>query len=102
LKQLKQAARRLHEFNGFGVEQEPWKSVRVALVSRVVAERRDGHRAHEAVDTHAPLEAIQRFADAKGMTIVRSFIEQHQFGYRQVWLNLPPARARYCQKHVKA
>jgi phosphatidylethanolamine/phosphatidyl-N-methylethanolamine N-methyltransferase len=34
--------------------------------------------------------------------IVRSFIEQHQFGYRQVWLNLPPARARYCQKHVKA
>jgi phosphatidylethanolamine/phosphatidyl-N-methylethanolamine N-methyltransferase len=30
--------------------------------------------------------------------IVRSFIEQHQCGYRQVWLNLPPARARYCQK----
>jgi phosphatidylethanolamine/phosphatidyl-N-methylethanolamine N-methyltransferase len=34
--------------------------------------------------------------------IVRSFIEQHQFGYRQVWLNLPPARARYCQKHAKS
>jgi len=34
--------------------------------------------------------------------IVRSFIEQHQFGYRQVWLNLPPARARYCQKHARA
>ena len=33
--------------------------------------------------------------------IVRSFIEQHQFGYRQVWLNLPPARARYCQKHAR-
>jgi phosphatidylethanolamine/phosphatidyl-N-methylethanolamine N-methyltransferase len=33
--------------------------------------------------------------------IVRSFVEQHQFGYRQVWLNLPPARARYCQKHAK-
>ncbi len=34
--------------------------------------------------------------------IVRSFIEQHQFGYRQVWLNLPPARARYCQKHSRS
>ena len=33
--------------------------------------------------------------------IVRAFIEQHQFGYRQVWLNLPPARARYCRKHAK-
>jgi len=33
--------------------------------------------------------------------IVRSFIEQHQFGYRQVWLNLPPARARYCHKRAK-
>jgi len=33
--------------------------------------------------------------------IVRSFIEQHQFGYRQVWLNLPPARARYCQKQAR-
>jgi phosphatidylethanolamine/phosphatidyl-N-methylethanolamine N-methyltransferase len=33
--------------------------------------------------------------------IVRSFVEQHQFGYRQVWLNLPPARARYCQKHAR-
>jgi len=32
--------------------------------------------------------------------IVRSFIEQHQFGYRQVWLNLPPAKARYCRKHA--
>jgi phosphatidylethanolamine/phosphatidyl-N-methylethanolamine N-methyltransferase len=31
--------------------------------------------------------------------IVRSFIERHQFGYRQVWLNLPPARARYCRKY---
>ena len=30
--------------------------------------------------------------------IVRSFVEEHQFGYRQVWLNLPPAKARYCQK----
>jgi len=34
--------------------------------------------------------------------IVRSFIDQHQFGYRQVWLNLPPARARYCQKHARS
>jgi phosphatidylethanolamine/phosphatidyl-N-methylethanolamine N-methyltransferase len=34
--------------------------------------------------------------------IVRSFVEQHQFGYRQVWLNLPPARARYCQKHARS
>ena len=34
--------------------------------------------------------------------IVRSFIEQHQFAYRQVWLNLPPARARYCQKRAKS
>ena len=34
--------------------------------------------------------------------IVRSFMEQHQFAYRQVWLNLPPARARYCQKHAKS
>lgn len=34
--------------------------------------------------------------------IVRSFIKQHQFAYRQVWLNLPPARARYCQKHAKS
>ena len=33
--------------------------------------------------------------------IVRSFIEQHQFGYRQVWLNLPPAKARYCRKVPK-
>jgi len=33
--------------------------------------------------------------------IVRAFIKQHQFGYRQVWLNLPPARARYCRKHAK-
>jgi phospholipid N-methyltransferase len=33
--------------------------------------------------------------------IVSSFIEQHQFGYRQVWLNLPPARARYCRKCPK-
>jgi phosphatidylethanolamine/phosphatidyl-N-methylethanolamine N-methyltransferase len=30
--------------------------------------------------------------------VVHAFIEQHQFGYRQVWLNLPPARARYCRK----
>jgi phosphatidylethanolamine/phosphatidyl-N-methylethanolamine N-methyltransferase len=34
--------------------------------------------------------------------IVRSFVERHQFGYRQVWLNLPPARARYCQKHARS
>ncbi|MCI0420825.1 MAG: methyltransferase domain-containing protein [Acidobacteria bacterium] len=30
--------------------------------------------------------------------IVRAFIRKHQFGYRQVWLNLPPAKARYCRK----
>lgn len=34
--------------------------------------------------------------------IVRAFIEQHQFGYRQVWLNLPPARARYCRKAARS
>jgi phosphatidylethanolamine/phosphatidyl-N-methylethanolamine N-methyltransferase len=34
--------------------------------------------------------------------IVRAFIKQHQFGYRQVWLNLPPARARYCRKTAKS
>ena len=33
--------------------------------------------------------------------VVRAFIEAHQFGYRQVWLNLPPARARYCRKEAK-
>src|SRR5262245_44582208 len=33
--------------------------------------------------------------------IVRAFIKQHQFGYRQVWLNLPPARARYCRKQAR-
>ena len=34
--------------------------------------------------------------------IVRAFIDQHQFGYRQVWLNLPPARARYCRKQARS
>jgi len=33
--------------------------------------------------------------------VVSAFIEEHQFGYRQVWLNLPPARARYCRKEGK-
>jgi phospholipid N-methyltransferase len=32
--------------------------------------------------------------------VVRAFIARHQVGYRQVWLNLPPARARYCRKDV--
>jgi phosphatidylethanolamine/phosphatidyl-N-methylethanolamine N-methyltransferase len=34
-------------------------------------------------------------------SIVRSFIEQHQFGYCQVWLNLPPAKARYCRRYPR-
>lgn len=34
--------------------------------------------------------------------VVRAFIKQHQFGYRQVWLNLPPARARYCRKNARS
>jgi phosphatidylethanolamine/phosphatidyl-N-methylethanolamine N-methyltransferase len=29
---------------------------------------------------------------------VRSFIEKHQYGSHQVWLNLPPAKVRYCRK----
>ena len=33
--------------------------------------------------------------------VVGAFIKAHQFGYRQVWLNLPPARARYCRKEAK-
>src|SRR5438874_1650062 len=70
LKQLKEAAWGLHEFDGFGVEQEPWKSVRVALVSRVVAERRDENRAHKA-----GMLAVQRFpqeASARRLVGVQS------------------------------
>jgi phospholipid N-methyltransferase len=29
--------------------------------------------------------------------IVKDFIQKHQYGYSQVWLNVPPARARYCR-----
>jgi phosphatidylethanolamine/phosphatidyl-N-methylethanolamine N-methyltransferase len=29
---------------------------------------------------------------------VRSFIQKHQYRYHQVWLNLPPAKARHCRR----
>jgi phospholipid N-methyltransferase len=29
---------------------------------------------------------------------VRGFVQKHQFAHHQVWLNLPPARARYCRR----
>jgi phosphatidylethanolamine/phosphatidyl-N-methylethanolamine N-methyltransferase len=29
---------------------------------------------------------------------VRSFIQRHQYGSHQVWLNFPPAKARYCRR----
>ena len=29
---------------------------------------------------------------------IRRFTRKHQFGFRQVWWNLPPAKARYCRK----
>ena len=31
---------------------------------------------------------------------VRNFIRKHQFRSRQVWWNLPPAKARYCRKRL--
>jgi phosphatidylethanolamine/phosphatidyl-N-methylethanolamine N-methyltransferase len=29
--------------------------------------------------------------------IVKNFIQKHQYDYHPVWLNVPPARARYCR-----
>jgi phosphatidylethanolamine/phosphatidyl-N-methylethanolamine N-methyltransferase len=29
---------------------------------------------------------------------VRRFVQEHQFACRQVWFNIPPAKARYCRK----
>ena len=33
---------------------------------------------------------------------IRGFTQKHQFAYRKVWWNLPPANARYCRKDPAA
>jgi phospholipid N-methyltransferase len=32
---------------------------------------------------------------------VKNFIEKYQYDSNQVWWNIPPAKARYCRKHLR-
>ena len=90
----------------------PFNNFEPELVSEILAVLIDRLAAHGVFSyfeynlSHEFKSKFLRSEDRQRMLnvgkIVRSFIEQHQFGYRQVWLNLPPARARYCQKHAKS
>lgn len=44
------------------------------------------------------LKAADRDRLRKVHLRIGRFVRQHQFGCRQVWWNLPPAKARYCRK----
>ncbi len=89
-------------FNNF--EPELVSEILTVLIDRLAT-----HGVFSYFEYNLSHEFISKFLKSKDRQriirvgqIVRAFIEQHQFGYRQVWLNLPPARARYCRKAARS